>query len=142
LKRKQNEAKRYKHGNKDDVVTLSNSTSVTDSIYNDNLNNNNGINSMNNTITPNPTPIPNASTNSTAPINNNPDYEITNPLSDVRCKAECWVNCQVHFPDMTEQKFCIKNVCHCVIANPTPEVSNITSSVPSAVAISCKSFLI
>jgi hypothetical protein len=53
--------------------------------------------------------------NTTINSNFTESYNITNPLNDTRCKAECYVNCQVHFPNEIEQKYCIENVCHCVI---------------------------
>jgi hypothetical protein len=63
--------------------------------------------------------------NSTINSNYTDSYNITNPLNDTRCKAECYVNCQVHFPNEIEQKYCIENVCHCVIENGS-SLGNIT----------------
>lgn len=31
------------------------------------------------------------------------------------CIPECYLNCQVHFQDKIEQKFCLLNVCKCEI---------------------------
>ncbi len=59
-------------------------------------------------------------------INSTDNYNITNPLNDTHCKAECYVNCQVHFPNVIEQKYCIENVCHCVVDNGATNSSNIT----------------
>ena len=50
-------------------------------------------------------------------------------MNDTRCKAECYLNCQMHFPDILEQRFCISNVCHCVIiTNNTTITANISLS--------------
>jgi len=46
---------------------------------------------------------------------NNHTYWINSTDSNPECKPECYLNCQVHFPDPTEQKFCVINVCKCVL---------------------------
>jgi hypothetical protein len=50
---------------------------------------------------------------------NNHTYWINSTDSNPECKPECYLNCQVHFPDPTEQKFCLINVCKCVLIENT-----------------------
>jgi hypothetical protein len=46
------------------------------------------------------------------------------------CIPECYLNCQVHFPDSTELKYCILNVCHCDLVEEGTS-GEIVSGVPS-----------
>jgi len=45
----------------------------------------------------------------------NDTFSLNTTDSNIDCKPECYLNCQVHFPDPLEQKFCLLNVCHCQI---------------------------
>lgn len=45
----------------------------------------------------------------------NHTYILNKTDSSTDCKPECYLNCQVHFPEPTEQKYCLINVCHCKI---------------------------
>jgi hypothetical protein len=45
----------------------------------------------------------------------NHTYSINSTDNNPECKYECYLNCQVHFPDPTEQKFCLINICKCVL---------------------------
>jgi hypothetical protein len=120
--------KRSKHNKEDTEVHSGNATDS----YEDNNTNISNNNSTNITICENGTDCQAQPVKST--------YEITNPLNDTRCKAECWVNCQVHFPDITEQKFCILNVCHCqILDNPNTGVNiTITPNNTRIQSLQCK----
>lgn len=40
------------------------------------------------------------------------------------CVPECYLNCQIHFPDELEQKFCLLNVCKCEIFQETSKINS------------------
>jgi hypothetical protein len=107
FKKTKNDDRRYKRGEKDTEVRIGNATNTDNAVTGE-------IGPNNPEITP-----------------DNSTYEITNPGNDTRCTAECWINCQVHFPDITEQKFCILNVCHCQIREKPIAQVNITIIPPS-----------
>jgi hypothetical protein len=78
--------------------------------------NNLNTNDTSGTIQP-PTPNNSSSIDSNnTTVNQNHTYTIINAtVNDTECKPECYLNCQAQFPDITEQKYCIINVCHCQI---------------------------
>lgn len=67
--------------------------------------------------------------NNTINSNLTSNYNITNPNNDTHCKPECYVNCQEHFPNVIEQKYCIENVCHCVVVDESSTTVNTTSLI-------------
>lgn len=57
---------------------------------------------------------------------NNVTYSVNKTSNNTECIPECYLNCQVHFPDPTEQKYCLINVCKCDIVE---ENGNTTKTI-------------
>jgi hypothetical protein len=70
-------------------------------------------------------------------ISSNITISVNNTDNNTDCKPECYVNCQVHYPDATEQKFCLKNVCKCKIIEDT--LTYLIDSQINAVAVTPQS---
>ena len=66
-----------------------------------------------NTQTTNDNPNTNTSPHVTVVSNYTIKINTTNMAPE--CTPECYLNCQVHFSDLTEEKYCIMNVCKCSI---------------------------
>jgi hypothetical protein len=65
----------------------------------------------------------NSSKDNTSPqIQSNYTFEINKTANNSDCVPECTLNCQMHFVDPTEQKFCLINVCHCELIETNPNV--------------------
>lgn len=83
--------------------------------------------------------------NETAPlsppvtVSSNHTIQINTTNMDPLCTPECYLNCQAHFLDIIEEKYCIINVCKCEvigegtsIQNPNPiQINNTNSSKPT-----------
>ena len=39
-----------------------------------------------------------------------------------KCTPECYLNCQTHFIDVIQEKYCIINVCNCEIINENKNI--------------------
>jgi hypothetical protein len=70
-----------------------------------------------NTQTTNDNPNTNTNTNSSPHVTVVSNYTIKINTTNMapECTPECYLNCQVHFSDLTEEKYCIMNVCKCSI---------------------------
>jgi hypothetical protein len=58
---------------------------------------------------------------------NNTNFTICINISENNnetCIPECYLNCQVHFLDELEQKFCLLNVCKCEICKEILKLNN------------------
>jgi hypothetical protein len=81
--------------------------------------------------------ITNTNTNPYTNINttqSNYTFEINKTANNSDCVPECTLNCQMHFVDPTEQKYCLINVCHCELietntnTNTNTNINNINTA--------------
>jgi hypothetical protein len=101
------------------------STSINESMKNNQ--NKDNITNTNNQIT-NKNPYTNTNTN-TNTTQSNYTFEINKTANNSDCVPECTLNCQMHFVDPTEQKYCLINVCHCeLIETNTNTNTNINTN--------------
>ena len=50
-------------------------------------------------------------------VSNNYSFQINTTNMNEKCTPECYLNCQTHFIDVIQEKYCIINVCNCEIIN-------------------------
>ena len=53
----------------------------------------------------------------TISVTSNYTFHINTTNMNKKCTPECYINCQVQFEDIIEEKYCIINVCKCDIVN-------------------------
>ena len=57
-------------------------------------------------------------------VSSNHTIQINTTNMDPLCTPECYLNCQAHFLDITEQKYCIINVCKCEVIGEGTSIQN------------------
>lgn len=57
-------------------------------------------------------------------VSSNHTIQINTKNMDPLCTPECYLNCQAHFLGITEQKYCIINVCKCEIIGEGTSIQN------------------
>lgn len=57
-------------------------------------------------------------------VSSNHTFAINTTNMNLECTPECYLNCQVQFPDMIMEKYCIINVCKCEIINESTIVNH------------------
>lgn len=50
-------------------------------------------------------------------VSSNHTIQINTTNMNPECTPECYLNCQVHFTELLEEKYCIINVCKCEVIN-------------------------
>lgn len=58
-------------------------------------------------------------------VSSNHSVQINSTDMDPSCTPECYLNCQYHFQNLVEMKYCIINVCKCQIISEQPSTSSI-----------------
>ena len=57
-------------------------------------------------------------------VTSNHTFHINTTNMNKKCTPECYINCQVQFLDLIQEKFCIINVCKCDIIDEKTSISN------------------
>ena len=60
----------------------------------------------------------------TISVTSNYTFHINTTNMNKKCTPECYINCQVQFLDLIQEKFCIINVCKCDIIDEKTSISN------------------
>ena len=55
-------------------------------------------------------------------VSNNYSFQINTTNMNEKCTPECYLNCQTHFIDVIQEKYCIINVCNCEIINENKNI--------------------
>ena len=60
----------------------------------------------------------------TISVTSNYTFHINTTNMNKKCTPECYINCQVQFEDIIEEKYCIINVCKCDIVGEKSSSGN------------------